>query len=188
MARQADLIKNGMEGVAILEEYTGQKKKKLPPLPPHQEVQHRRLTPFLRPEVPPTEDPIICRYRGGQSCEAVTMQTYLCAPKQEPQMKQEVAIDWCEIAKSEEAYEVIEIGKGQSYVDRNRHMRGNEELLTYNCAFWMSREKVDFFSSFINDVWFLGRHIESLVFQELDNNPQLHGRWERDVWLSGSPL
>ncbi|KAF7151090.1 hypothetical protein RHSIM_Rhsim02G0162200 [Rhododendron simsii] len=89
-----------MEGVAILEEYTGRKKKKLPPLPPHQEAQHRSLTPFLRPVVPPTEDPVICRYRGGQSYEAVNMQTYLCFPKQEPQMKQEVAIDCYEAAKN----------------------------------------------------------------------------------------
>lgn len=73
MARKADLIKIGMEGFAMLEEYTGRKKKKLPPLPPHQEAQDQRPIPFLRPVVPPTEDPVICRYRGAQSYEAVAI-------------------------------------------------------------------------------------------------------------------
>ncbi|KAF7144502.1 hypothetical protein RHSIM_Rhsim04G0227300 [Rhododendron simsii] len=73
MARLADLIKIGMESFPMLEEYTGPKKKKLPPLPPHQEVQHRCPTPFLRPVDPPTKDPVICRYRGAQSYETVAI-------------------------------------------------------------------------------------------------------------------
>ncbi|XP_058212507.1 uncharacterized protein LOC131324540 [Rhododendron vialii] len=73
------------------------------------------------------------------------------------------------------------------FLNKLRNPLGNEELLTYHCAFWMSREKVDFFASFINDVRFLGPHIEGLVLQELDNNPQLHFGWEQDL-RSGSPL
>ena len=77
MARQADLVKIGMEGFAILDEYYGRNKKKPPPpLPLHQEVQHRRPNPFMSPVAHPIEDPITYRYRGVQKYEAmVTTET-----------------------------------------------------------------------------------------------------------------
>ncbi|KAE9455168.1 hypothetical protein C3L33_12916, partial [Rhododendron williamsianum] len=70
MSRQADLVEIGKDGFAILEEYYGRNKKKPPP---HQEVQHRRPTPFFRPVVQPIQDPVIWRYRGAKSYEAVVI-------------------------------------------------------------------------------------------------------------------
>ncbi|KAF7149932.1 hypothetical protein RHSIM_Rhsim02G0162300 [Rhododendron simsii] len=76
MSSQADLAKIGMEGFAILEEHYGRNKKKPPPPPPpHPEVQPRRPTAFLRPVVHPIEDPVIWRYRGAKSYEAVVVIT-----------------------------------------------------------------------------------------------------------------
>ncbi|KAG5555142.1 hypothetical protein RHGRI_012618 [Rhododendron griersonianum] len=65
-----DIVEIGKDGFAILEEYYGRNKKKPPP---HQEVQHRRPTPFLRPVVQPIQDPVFWRYRGAKSYEAVVI-------------------------------------------------------------------------------------------------------------------
>ncbi|KAI8561716.1 hypothetical protein RHMOL_Rhmol04G0362400 [Rhododendron molle] len=73
MSRQADLVKIGMEGFAILEEMEYLRRNNRKPPPPHPEVQPRRPTTFWRPVVQPIEDPVIWRFRGAKSYEAVVI-------------------------------------------------------------------------------------------------------------------
>ena len=74
MARQGDLVKIGLEGFAILEEFSRRSKKKsLPPPPRPQEFQNQYPRPFSRPTIHPIKDPVICCYRGDQSCNNVVV-------------------------------------------------------------------------------------------------------------------
>lgn len=78
MARQADLVKIGKEGFAILEAHFGQnKKQQQKPLPADQEVQHHggRANAVMRPMVNPigNRGPVNHRNRGAQINDAVVI-------------------------------------------------------------------------------------------------------------------
>ena len=79
MGKQEDLVKIGLEGFAILDEFYGRNKKKPVPPPPrppprYQEFQHQQQRPVFRPMFRLTKDPVICRYRGAQNYEVVAIE------------------------------------------------------------------------------------------------------------------